>query len=181
MSVVLAIPLKDLRQRLRDRSALVLGFIAPVAVAALISVAFGSAGSFHANVAVVDLDEGPVAAGFTTFIKGPDLAKLLTVEPVTSDADARARVAKGDLSAAFVIPKGFSAAVTSGHSRPITVLASVDSAIAEQVARSLAESFTAQIEAVQLSVESAVGAGAPHPRPDSSQPRPRLYGSPSRR
>ena len=90
-------------------------------------------------------------------------------------------MAKGDLSAAFVIPKGFSAAVTSGHSRPITVLASVDSAIAEQVARSLAESFTAQIEAVQLSVESAVGAGAPHPRPDSSQPRPRLYGSPSRR
>jgi hypothetical protein len=29
MSVVLAIALKDLRQRVRDRSALVLGFIAP--------------------------------------------------------------------------------------------------------------------------------------------------------
>src|SRR5665647_2149518 len=161
MSVVLAIALKDLRQRLRDRSALVLGFIAPVAVAALISVAFGSAGSFHANMAIVDLDRGPVATGFTSFIKGPDLANLLTVKPVTSEADARAKVAKGDLSAAFVIPQGFSEAVTSGQSRPITVLASVDSSIAEQVARSLAESFTAQIEAVQLSVESAVRAGAP--------------------
>ena len=162
MNVVLAIALKDLRQRLRDRSALVLGFIAPVAVAALISVAFGSAGSFHANVAVVDLDGGPVATGFTTFVKGPDLARLLTVKPVTSEADARAKVAKGDLSAAFVIPQGFSAAVTSGGTRPIRVLASVDSSIAEQVARSLAESFTAQIEAVQLSVKSAVGAGAPY-------------------
>jgi ABC-2 type transport system permease protein len=161
MSAVLAIALKDLRQRLRDRSALVLGFIAPVAVAALISVAFGSAASFHANVAVVDLDGGPVAAGFTTFVKGPDLAGLLTVKPVTGEADARAKVAKGDLSAAFVIPKGFSQAVTSGQSRPITVLASVDSSIAEQVARSLAESFSAQIEAVQLSVQSAVRAGAP--------------------
>jgi len=161
MTAVLAIALKDLRQRLRDRSAIVLGFIAPVAVAALISAAFGSAGSFHANVAVVDLDRGPVATGFTSFIKGPDLANLLTVKPATSEADARARVAKGDLSAAFVIPKGFSEAVTSGQSRPITVLASVDSSIAEQVARSLAESFTAQIEAVQLSVESAVRAGAP--------------------
>jgi ABC-2 type transport system permease protein len=161
MSAVLAIALKDLRQRLRDRSVLVIGFIAPVAVAALISVAFGSAASFHADVAVVDLDGGPVAAGFTTFVKGPDLANVLTVKPVASEADARAKVAKGDLSAAFVIPRGFSEAVTSGKSRPITVLASVDASIAEQVARSLAESFTAQIEAVQLSVQSAVRAGAP--------------------
>jgi ABC-2 type transport system permease protein len=162
MSAVLAIALKDLRQRLRDRSALVLGFIAPVAVAALISVAFGSASSFHADVAVVDLDKGPVAAGFTTFVKSPDLVDLLTVKPVTSEADARAKVADGRLSAAFVIPEGFSAATTAGQNRPITVLASVDSSIAEQVARSLAESFTAQIEAVQLSVQSAVRAGAPH-------------------
>jgi len=162
MSAVLAIALKDLRQRLRDRSAIVLGFIAPVAVAALISVAFGSAGSFHATVAVVDLDKGPVAAGFTSFVTGPDLAGLLTVRPVTSEADARAKVAGGDLSAAFVIPKGYSAAATAGAGRPITVLASVDSSIAEQVAQSLAQSYTAQIEAVRLSVESAVRAGAPH-------------------
>jgi ABC-2 type transport system permease protein len=162
MGAVLAIARKDLRQRLRDRSAIVLGFIAPVAVAALISVAFGSAGSFHANVAVVDLDKGPVATGFTSFIGGPDLANLLTVMPVTSEADARARVASGDLGAAFVIPNGYSQAATSGKGRPITVLASVDSTIAEQVARSLAQSYTAQIEAVQLSVESAVRAGAPH-------------------
>jgi len=161
MSAVLAIALKDLRQRLRDRSAIVLGFVAPVAVAALISVAFGSAGSFHADVAVVDLDRGPVAAGFRDFVAGPDLADLLTVKPVTSEADARARVAKGDLSAAFVIPKGYSDAATSGGGQPITILASVDSTIAEQVARSLAQSYTAQIEAVQLSVESAVRAGSP--------------------
>lgn len=161
MSAVLAIALKDLHQRLRDRSAIVLGFIAPVAVAALISVAFGSAGSFHATVAVVDLDKGPVAAGFTSFVAGPDLADLLTVRPVTSEADARAKVAGGDLSAAFVIPKGYSEAATSGAGRPITVLASVDSSVAEQVARSLAQSYTAQIETVQLSVESAVRAGAP--------------------
>jgi len=161
MTAVLAIALKDLRQRLRDRSAIVLGFIAPVAVAALISVAFGSAGSFHANVAVVDLDKGAVATGFTSFVRDPDLANLLTVKSVAGEAYARSKVAKGDLSAAFVIPQGFSEAVTSGQSRPITILASVDATVAEQVARSLAESFTAQIEAVQLSVESAVRAGAP--------------------
>lgn len=162
MSPVLAIALKDLRQRLRDRSALVLGFIAPVAVAALISVAFGSAASFHADVAVVDLDGGPVAAGFTTFVNHPDLADLLTVKPVTREADARSQVAEGHLDTAFVIPPGFSAAVTSGQIPPITVLASTDGPIAEQVARSLAESFAAQLQAVQLSVQSALRAGAPH-------------------
>lgn len=161
MSAVLAIALKDLRQRLRDRSAIVLGFIAPLAVAWLISMAFGSVGSFHANVAVVDLDGGPVAAGFSTFVKGPDLADLLTVKSTAGEEDARAKVANGDLSAAFVIPKGFSDAITSGQGLPITVLASVDSSVAEQVARSLAQSFTAQIEAVQLSVKAAVLAGAP--------------------
>lgn len=161
MSAVLAIAMKDLRQRLRDRSAIVLGFIAPVAVAWLISMAFGSSGSFHTSVAVVDLDRGTLATGFTSFLRSPDLADLLTVTPVASEADARAKVANGDLGAAFVIPQGFSDAVTSGSNRPITVLASVDSSISEQVARSLAQSFTAEIEAVQLSVRVAVAAGAP--------------------
>ena len=162
MSAILAIARKDLRQRLRDRSAIVLGFIAPMAVAGLISVAFGSTGSFHANVAVVDLDRGGVATAFTTFLHRPELADLLTVTSVAGEADARSKVAKGDVSAAFVIPKGFSAAIDSGQGRPITVLASVDSSVAAQVSRSLAQSFTAQIEAVQLSVQTALRAGAPH-------------------
>ena len=162
MSALVAIALKDLRQRVRDRSAILIGVIAPIAIAALISVAFGSTGSIHADVAVVDLDGGPVAAGFTTFVRGPDLAGLLTVKPVTSEAEARAKVASGDLSAAFVIPSGYSAAVTAGSARPITVLASVDASVAEQVARSLAQSYSMQIEAAGLSAQAAVHAGAPH-------------------
>lgn len=161
LRAVVAIALKDLRQRLRDRSAIVLGFIAPVAVAALISVAFGSTGSFHTTMAVVDLDGGPLATAFTSYIKEPGLSDLLTVTPVTGEADARAKVAGGDLGAAFVIPPGFSSGVTSGKGRPITVLASVDASIAEQVARSLAQAFTAQVDAVRLSVDAAVAAGAP--------------------
>ena len=79
MHPVVAIALKDLRQRLRDRSAWVLGFIAPMAVAGLISVAFGGAQSFHTSVAVVDDDHGAIATGFTQFLRSPDLHDLLTV------------------------------------------------------------------------------------------------------
>ncbi|MGO4340253.1 ABC transporter permease [Pedococcus sp. 2YAF34] len=161
MHPVVAIALKDLRQRLRDRSAWVLGFIAPMAVAGLISVAFGGAQSFHTSVAVVDDDHGAIATGFTQFLRSPDLHDLLTVRTVSSRADAQSKVADGVLGAAFVIPAGFSDAVTAGSSEPITVLGSVDATVAAQVARSLAESFTAHLEGVQLSVRTAVAAGAP--------------------
>ena len=162
MGPVLVIALKDLRQRLRDRSALVLGFIAPLAVAWLVSAAFGSTGSFHMDVGVVDRDGGQVAAGFQSFRRSPELSDLLTVTVVPSEAEARAKVDNGTLSAAFVVPEGFTPAVVAGGGRPITVLGSVDSTIATQVSTSLAASFTAQVEAVRLSVATAVDAGAPH-------------------
>ena len=162
MGAVLVIALKDLRQRLRDRSALVLGFIAPLAVAWLVSAAFGSTETFHMDVGVVDRDHGQVAAGFQSFLRSPELSDLLTVTVVGSEAEARSKVDEGTLDSAFVLPEGFSTAVLSGAGRPISVLGSVDSSIATQVARSLASSFTAQLDAVRLSVATAVEAGAPH-------------------
>jgi ABC-2 type transport system permease protein len=159
---VVVIALKDLRQRLRDRSALVLGFIAPLAVAWLVSAAFGSVSSFHMEVGVVDRDRGEVAAAFQTFLRSPELSGLLTVTTVATEAEARAQVEDGTLSAAYVVPEGFTAAVTSGSGLPVTVLGSVDASVAARVARSLASSYTAQIEAVRLSVATAVDAGAPH-------------------
>lgn len=163
MGPVIAIALKDLRQRLRDRSALVLGFLAPLLVAWLISAAFGSVATFHMNVAVVDQDGGPVASEFGTFLRSPELSELLTVSTAT-EAQARAQVEDGSLSAAFVIPKGFSSAVTTGGSMPLAVLGSVDASVSAQVARSLAGSFTAHIEAVRLSVATALDGGAPQAR-----------------
>lgn len=162
MGAVLVIALKDLRQRLRDRSALVLGFIAPLAVAWLVSAAFGSTQTFHMDVGVVDRDHGQVAAGFQSFLRSPELSDLLTVTVLGNEAEARSKVDQGTLDSAFVLPEGFSTAVLAGAGRPISVLGSVDSSIATQVSRSLASSFTAQLDAVRLSVATAVEAGAPH-------------------
>ena len=161
MHPVVTIAVKDLRQRLRDRSAWVLGVVAPMAVAALISFAFAGAETFHTTVAVVDEDHGPVAAGFSEFLRSPDLEDLLTVRSVSGREEAEQQVGDGSLGAAFVLPAGFSDAVTSGGSQPVTVLGSVDATVAAQVARALAESFTAHLEGVQLSVRTALAAGAP--------------------
>ena len=53
---------KDLRQRLRDRSALVIAFVAPFVLASIIGLAFGGDYAFKATYAVADADKGPVAS-----------------------------------------------------------------------------------------------------------------------
>ena len=74
---------KDLRQRLRDRSALVIAFVAPFVLASIIGLAFGGDGAFKATYAVADADKGPVAAGFTDgVLSSPGLRDLVTVRKV---------------------------------------------------------------------------------------------------
>ncbi|TNC29089.1 ABC transporter permease [Amycolatopsis alkalitolerans] len=161
MTAALLIAGKDLRQRLRDRSAWVLGLLAPLAVATLMSFAFRGTDTFHADVALVDSDHGALATAFTGFVSGPELRDLLTVRPVASEIEARDQVAAGQVGAAFVIPPGFSAAAHGRAVPPVTVLSSVDSPLAAQVGRSIAESFVAQLNANRLSVATALAAGAP--------------------
>src|SRR5918995_1043625 len=84
---------KDLRQRLRDRSALVIAFIAPSVLAAIIGLAFGGDAAFRATYAVADADRGPVAAGFTDgVLASPGLRDLVTVREV-DPGEARALAA----------------------------------------------------------------------------------------
>ncbi len=110
MYAALVIAAKDLRQRFRDRSALVLGFVAPIAVAALMSFAFSGVENFHADVALVDNDRGQVAAALRTALTGPELSDVLTIREADDEAAARRMIDAGDVGAAFVVPRGFSAA-----------------------------------------------------------------------
>jgi ABC-2 type transport system permease protein len=160
MLPALVIAGKDLRQRLRDRSALVLGFLAPVAVAALISFAFSST-AFHATVAVVDDDHGPLAGVFAEYLEAPDLSEVITVVHADSEADARRRVADGDVDAALLIPIGFSASAHGGDVPPVTVLSSVDFPLAAEVSGSIVRAFVTQLNADRQSVAAAIAAGSP--------------------
>ena len=63
MRAALEIARKDLRQKVRDRSALLIGIVAPFALAALFSAVLGGLDEedFHARWALVDLDAGAIA------------------------------------------------------------------------------------------------------------------------
>jgi ABC-2 type transport system permease protein len=154
---------KDLRQRLRDRSALVIAFVAPFVLASIIGLAFGGDYSFKATYAVADADKGPVAAGFSDgVLASPGLRDLVTVRQVHA-GEARAVVGRGDADAAFLLPAGFSASVQRGGAATITVLESGENPIAGQVARSLAEAYAAELAATQLAVRTALDVSSQAP------------------
>lgn len=164
MLAPLVIARKDLRQRIRDRSALTIGLIAPVAIAALMSLAFRGADTFHYTLGVVDDDHGPVAAGLLQSLGQPSLHRVVTVRLLTSDSQAAEQLRANKVAAALVIPTGFSAAATGSAAATLETLSSVNNAIAASVTESIASSFVAQVNADRLSVATAATAGAPSAR-----------------
>jgi ABC-2 type transport system permease protein len=157
----LAIARKDLRQRIRDRSAIVVGVIAPVVIAGLMSLAFNGLNSFRFTLGLVELDHGPVTAQIVKALDAPQLRQVVTVRELTSTSLARSEIKSGKLAAALVIPMGFSSAVTSAHPESLTTITSNNSTIAGEVTTSIASSFVAQVNADRLAFATALAAGAP--------------------
>jgi ABC-2 type transport system permease protein len=149
MRAALLIAARDLVSRLRDRSALIVGFVAPVALALIISFATGGGGdAFQAEVGVVDLDGGDIAGVFTDEVLGSeDVREVFTVRELASREEAVAAVEARELSAAFVIHEGLDR---------ITVLRSPTARIAGEVATSIAQNFAAQVAGVGQAIGLSV-------------------------
>ncbi|MFJ8113860.1 ABC transporter permease [Streptomyces sp. NPDC096132] len=162
MRAVLSIAAKDLRQRLRDRSAWVIVFLAPVLIAGLMALAFNNNAALRADIGVVDLDHGPAATGLTQVLEAPELAGTVRVRADDDEGTARRAVDSGQAHAVIVVPHGFTAALRGGIPEPVTVLDNVDYGMQAQLARAVTESYVAQVNADRLSVATALAAGAPH-------------------
>lgn len=167
MRATLLIALKDLRERLRDRSLFVFALVLPLALAYLFSLTLGGVDSRSEafSYAAVDRDGGPAAATFTDQVL-PAVADsgAVTVRPVASEADGRELVEQGEVAALFVVPEGFSAAVESGRPAALEVVGNPDASLGLQVARAIAESYTSQLQGVRLSVATATDGGPADPR-----------------
>lgn len=161
MHPALAIAAKDVRQRIRDRSAIVLGIVAPLVIAALMSLAFRGAETIHLTVGVVNSDHGSAAAGLLSALRSPGLKDLVTVVPEQSEGSASAAVHAGHAGAAIIIPSGFTNSVSRSRPLPLTTLTNVNNTVAAQITSSIAQSFVAQVNADRLSVATASAAGEP--------------------
>jgi ABC-2 type transport system permease protein len=164
--------LKDLRARLRDRSALLVGVVVPFGLALIFNAVFSGAasGSGVISFGVVDQDRGSSAQVFVHDVLG-GVAKggFITVHSEPDQTLARSLVAKGTLSAAFIIPPGFSAAVQSNRQASVEVIGSASAPISTEVARSIAEAYAAQLNRVRLSVATVVAGPAGSGGPEAIQ------------
>ncbi|HYZ92761.1 MAG TPA: ABC transporter permease [Actinomycetota bacterium] len=161
MRAALVIAFKDLRQRLRDRSALIVAFVAPLALALIITSAFGGGFSdeFDATYAVLDQDLSELSTAFTKqVLRAPQLKEQITVVQTRSVREARELIRRNELSAVFVIPKEFSESVLANRRATISVLRNPEQEVGSEVAVALATAYTGQINAGRLSVLTTIRA-----------------------
>lgn len=148
---------KDLKLRLRDKSAIMFAFLAPLGLAAIITFAFGNEEGFHTVLAIVDNDKGEISTAFVKGVKD-GLGDAATLEPVTSEADAKSMVDKGSLRSAIVIPEGFTRSIQEGTPIQLKVYKNAEAQISSAIAEGVAESFANEIEAGRLAVGTAATA-----------------------
>src|SRR3990172_9077881 len=165
MRAALLVAAKDLRQRLRDRSVILISVLAPLGLAVVFSGLVSGVTDFHAKYSVADLDGGAIARAFREDVLGSlEQAGIATITDVDSSDAARAAVEDGDADAAFVIPAGFSNAVSYGATSTIDVFGGASSGLAVDIARSVVERFGDGVAGVQLAGETTAAVrGRPAP------------------
>lgn len=171
MGKIWTIAQKDLKLRLRDRSALIVGIIAPLGLAAIFSSIFNPIEDFDfsATYAVLDEDGGPVASQFVAILdqfgagtgseilvvsSRQEALDLVDVEPFSDEEGA---------DAAFVIPAGFSEAVQSERPAEMEVITG-QGGVGSGVAVSFAEQYASELTYARIAVSSFEGLGGAEDR-----------------
>jgi ABC-2 type transport system permease protein len=124
MRHALIVCLKDLRQRMRDRTAILTAIVAPLALTALMGLALGgSQGGSGMRLCIADLDHSKLSSGFADFVKRPELRGRIWLEPVESLPAAEAMIQEHRAECAVVMNPGFGRAIESGNPPPAEILA----------------------------------------------------------
>ncbi len=168
MRAALVIAAKDLRQRLRDRTAIVVAVIAPFGLAAIFSMLLGGTDDpISFTYAYADADGSEITAGLREGgLAALEEAGIATVVEADSPDAARDLVDDGEADAALIVPSGFGAALVAGQGAELEIVGSTDAGFATQVLGAVAEGFVAEVAAVRLSVATAAEALAEPPSPE---------------
>ena len=160
MRAALLIAAKDLRTRVRNRTALIVAVIAPFGLAAILGTVIPTgADEIEFSFVVADVDASEVSAALAD---GPLAAVaeagIATVSEAADADAARAAIDEGDADVAFILPAGFGTAVLGGQSATIELVADGDEGFAASIGQSLADAFVAELDAVRISVATALSA-----------------------
>ena len=146
---------KDLKLRVRDRSAFIIGILAPLVLAFIFNLVFGSAASgtgFGLEYGLVDQDNSQISETFRTVLEEAESTDVLTLELYDDRAQADAGVDAGDIDAYIFIPVGFEKAVNTNQSSTIEVIGDIDSPTSTEIAASFADQFSTAIATGQIAI-----------------------------
>lgn len=169
MAAAFTIAMKDLSQRIRDRSVFIIGIIAPLALAFIFNAIFGGGLSdvgqnITLDVGVVDEDPGPISDAFTGLLDDLESQGLLDVTPYPDGTTARTAAEIGEVGAVFLIGPNLSGAILSGDNATLTVVGNVDAPTTTQIASSIAEQFSLGVRRGNTAAIAAVITGAIGPQ-----------------
>jgi ABC-2 type transport system permease protein len=133
--------LKDLRQRLRDRTALMLAVVVPLVLTALMGFALGRSEGFRMRLAIADLDGSEFSRAFLAFAERPSLQGIVYVHRVDSLAAAEVAVTSGNADGAIVLQAGFEKAARVSGPVPVEVLAADGHPFATRMTEALVRDF----------------------------------------
>lgn len=162
----------QLRRRLRDRSAVLQGIVAPIVLAVIITTAFGGDRSFSTEIGVVDLDGGALGAALVAGSTTPaddgsdESGSDVGLIALPTRATAELAIDERDIPAAIVIPRGFAASLTgddatdSSPAEPLAIEVLVDPArqLSSDIAVAIATRLAADVESTRLASAAALTA-----------------------
>lgn len=143
---------KDLRRRLRDRTAVLVALVLPLGLAYIFSLTLGDVDdqAFEATYAVVNMDEtGRLPAELIGLLEG---LEFVTLRDAATTGSAQELITDGQIDAAIVIPEGFTHGVRAGRGGSIEVITAPGAPIAGVVASSIVTSFASNLDAIGLSL-----------------------------
>ncbi|MBV9254792.1 MAG: ABC transporter permease [Actinobacteria bacterium] len=160
MGTALLIARHDLRRRLRDRTAIVTAFIAPLVMASIVGFAFGrTSGAGFLRVAIADEDRTAASAGaIDNVIASAGLGKVFVLARVPDEATARAQFRSGAAGSAVVVHRGFSGLFNGqAQGTPVLVeaITSDHRTYAQQVAQSVVRALYGVVSSNALAVRTA--------------------------
>jgi ABC-2 type transport system permease protein len=156
MRPAIVIATRCIRQRIRDRSAILFAVVIPLGLATAFSLLIPRGSEFHTAFIVHDGDGGAVAAALVDHLTGPiSDAGIADVSLAGSEDQALDALDDGATSVAILIPAGFTEAVTSGATAEIRIVGLPEAPLGTQIAQSIVSGFASEVGAVQLAIVTA--------------------------
>ena len=147
-----------LRRSLRDRSILIMGLIAPIAIAVVVGAAFGGGFSLNATIGIADQDRSTLSRQVASALAGAGgdgIAFASVSDPEAVDALVEA----GTYDAVLILPAGLGEAVLAGEPTGLDVVGRATDPLGTAIAQSVGQGVAAELQTARVTAVAAQDAG----------------------